>query len=177
MYAVVRELSDAKSPTPYEIKGLANLLLDWSDQEKIQVTPMKLQKMLYFCHADYLCTFKRPLIRQQFEAWDFGPVEPSVFAEFRESSKSPIVGRAMQFSPTLGRRILATIDLNPDDLEILRPFFDFYKHSSATKLSDMSHDRTGPWFAARRLFDEGRNADRRISDQLISSFHSKAKLS
>jgi uncharacterized phage-associated protein len=177
MYDRARDREDVSISAPYEIKGLANLLLDWADEDEIAVTPMKLQKLLYFCHADYLCMFKKPLVHQDFEAWDFGPVEPSVFVEFRESSRTPIKSRALQFDPVTGRRALAMLDLCPDDLRVIRSLFDFYKLASATALSDMSHNHEGPWFVARRLFSEGRNADRRMPAKLIFRFHRKGALS
>jgi uncharacterized phage-associated protein len=157
--------------TPYDIKALANLFLDWADQEGITVTPMKLQKLLYFCHSDYLSITKSPLIRQVFEAWDFGPVEPSIYEEFKASSKTPIKTRASQFVPAMGRRVTARVTLPSEDHLLVRRLFDIYKVASATALSDLSHEVGGAWSIARRLFEQGRNPDRRMSAKLIMRYH------
>lgn len=159
------------SGPPYDIKGLANLFLDWASEEDIAITPMKLQKLLYFCHADYLQLTGNPLARQSFEAWDFGPVDPSIFDEFKRFSKMPITERAYRFDPIAAERVLAKINPDGDALKELRNLFDFYKRASATALSDMSHAPRGPWDVARRLYDQGRIANRRMSDKLIFSYH------
>ncbi|MCJ2178869.1 Panacea domain-containing protein [Novosphingobium album (ex Hu et al. 2023)] len=165
-------LSRPHSDTPpYDIKGLANLFLDWADEDGIPITPMKIQKILYFSHADYLQITGTPLASQSFEAWDFGPVDPSVFEEFRRFSKAPIQERAYRFDPIAGKRVLAKIAPCGGDLKILRSLYNFYKRASATALSDMSHDPNGPWAMARHLFEQGKNADRRMSDKLIVSYH------
>ncbi|WP_159866320.1 Panacea domain-containing protein [Novosphingobium sp. 9U] len=172
-----RSIQAPVTSAPYDIKGLANLLLDWADAESITMTPMKLQKLLYFCHADYLRAMGKPLVRQDFEAWDYGPVEPSVFAEFKSSSKSPIKTRAMQFVPATGERVLAEPKVDDSDLKLLRSLYNIYKHASATALSDLSHETRGPWAVARHLFNEGRNADRRMSAKLIIRYHQRGPLS
>jgi uncharacterized phage-associated protein len=165
------------NPPPYEIKGLANLFLDWADEDKITITPMKLQKLLYFSHADHLQLTGKPLVLQSFEAWDFGPVDPSVFEEFKRFSKMPITERAYRFDPIAGKRVLANIVPDRRALTTLRNLYDFYKRASATALSDMSHTPDGPWATARRLFEQGRNADRRMSDQLIVNNHHNRSVS
>jgi uncharacterized phage-associated protein len=36
--------------------------------------------------------FGQPLINEYFEAWDYGPVIPTVYYEFREYKDNPLVG-------------------------------------------------------------------------------------
>jgi len=44
-----------------------------------QVTNLALQKILYLIHMVHLGTEGEPLINTQFEAWDYGPVEPNLY--------------------------------------------------------------------------------------------------
>jgi uncharacterized phage-associated protein len=157
--------------SPVEAKGLANLILDWSDAGGILVTPMKLQKLMYYCHADFMVSPGVPLIAQEFEAWDYGPVIPSVFGAFKKFGGEPIDDRAAQFNP-----ITATLEVAPradlgGALGLVRQSFDIYANFSAGMLSRMSHVEQGPWDEARKMFARGLNANRRISNSLIRAYH------
>lgn len=154
-----------------DAKGLANLFLDWSDDDGISVSPMKLQKLLFFAHADFLVRHNKSLIKQDFEAWDYGPVIPSLYQEFKGYRDKPIGSRAMSFDPVAAKRVQATCKLAEADLRMLRQSFDFYKRLSAIQLSEMSHEFEGAWRQARALFANGLNMDRRISNEMIVSFH------
>ena len=154
-----------------DAKALANLLLDWADSDRIGVTPMKLQKLIFFAHADFLIRFERPLIKQEFEAWDHGPVIPSVFQEFKASAKTPITSRAASFNPITAKRETVSCSLPEPELSAVRAVYDFYKPASATELSRMSHELEGVWRHARALFAKGLNMDRRISGEMILRHH------
>ena len=44
-----------------------------------QLTNLELQKLLYIAHMTYLGRHGRPLVAETFEAWDYGPVLPSLY--------------------------------------------------------------------------------------------------
>jgi uncharacterized phage-associated protein len=157
--------------TPIDAKGLANLILSWAEVDHLPITPMKLQKLLFFIHADFLVRFGRSLLKQEFEAWDHGPVIPGVFQEFKRFSKNPITSRAWTFDPIDAVKKVATCSLPETEAEAVRAVYDFYKPLSATELSRMSHDLEGAWRQARSMFANGLNMDRRISDDMIVGFH------
>ncbi len=156
---------------PLDAKGLANLMLDWAEEQGRAITPMKLQKLLYFCHADYVVQFNKGLVKQEFEAWNYGPVIPSIYKEFKSDHKQPIRGRASIFDPVTATRKIASCALPADEEENVRSLFDFYSRFSAEKLSDLSHAHNGPWRQARSLFSNGLNMDRRIPSELIHRYH------
>ena len=54
------------------------------------VTNLKLQKILYLAHMIYLGRFKKPLIDETFEAWDYGPVLPSLYQKVKMFGSGPI---------------------------------------------------------------------------------------
>lgn len=156
---------------PVDAKSLANLFLDWAQTESISVTPMKLQKMLFFCHADFLVQLNSRLVIQDFEAWDHGPVIPSVYQEFKIFRDSPIDGRARSFDPVTATSKTASISLAPVLENRIRELYDFYKSLDALALSNLSHTTGGPWRHARSMFANGLNADRRIDTDMITRFH------
>ena len=44
---------------------------------------LKLQRILYFSQAFYICHTDRPLFREPLEAWSFGPVVPEVYLYYK----------------------------------------------------------------------------------------------
>jgi uncharacterized phage-associated protein len=154
-----------------DAKGLANQFLDWSDRASISVTPMKLQKLVFFTHADFLVRNCRPLIKQEFEAWDYGPVIPSLYSEFKRFRDRPITGRAIAFDPVQAISVPARCSLHPDDLDLIQDMFGYYSRLSAVHLSELSHEFEGAWRQARSLFSNGLNMDRRITNEMIVRYH------
>jgi uncharacterized phage-associated protein len=166
------QLTDSlRESAPLEVKALANQLLDWADSDGIAVTPLKLQKLIFFCHADYLLQFGQPLVRQSFEAWNYGPVIPSIYEEFQELNSQPIKHRATAFNVIYLKRCEVRQDISKNIKETVFSFYQFYRTFSAGQLSDLSHVAGGPWRQARSLFCNGLNIDRRISDEMILEFH------
>ena len=61
----------------YKAEDIANFFLraiyrDCGDA----ITPLKLQKLLYFAQGNYLAKYNMPLFDEDFEAWIHGPVIP-----------------------------------------------------------------------------------------------------
>ena len=54
------------------------------------VTQMKLQKLVYFAHGYHLAKYKEPLIKEEFQAWQFGPVIPKIYQEYKYYGSNPI---------------------------------------------------------------------------------------
>lgn len=54
------------------------------------VTNLSLQKILYFIHMFYLGEERKTLINEDFEAWMYGPVIPSLYNQFKRFGADPI---------------------------------------------------------------------------------------
>jgi uncharacterized phage-associated protein len=50
-----------------------------SDPEGEPMTPMRLQKLLYYCQGWFLAWYGKPLFPDRIEAWKHGPVVPAVY--------------------------------------------------------------------------------------------------
>lgn len=164
-------MSTGESALPADAKGLANLFLDWAEVAGRSISPLKLQKLLYFCHADYIAHFGKPLIKQEFEAWQHGPVIPSIYQEFKDDRGEPIRKRAQVFDPVSATRKQAQCSLPDREAARVRKLYEFYSQFTATELSQLSHAQEGPWRHARGLFANGLNMDRRIARDLIHRHH------
>ena len=56
----------------------------------VEITPMKLQKILYYVCVKYVKETGIFPIYERFEVWKYGPVIPSVYSEFKTFGASPI---------------------------------------------------------------------------------------
>jgi uncharacterized phage-associated protein len=159
------------SRSAVDAKGLANLFLKWASEDGLGVSPMKLQKLVFFAHADFLVRKGRPLVKQGFEAWDYGPVIPSLYREFRRFRNQPISSPATSFDPVSATTIVPKCELDQLDGDMVKNMFDFYSRLDAIHLSRLSHEFEGAWRQARSLFSNGLNMDRRISNEMIVRHH------
>lgn len=158
----------------FNSKGLANLFLDWAAECAQPITPLKLQKLLYFCHADYLVSYNVPLLEDEFEAWSYGPVLPMVYHEFKDFGTRPITGRATDFDPINCSSYIPTVDPTNEHLLMIRQLFLIYVPVRAEYLSHISHHPDGPWARALGSFRKHQNLGRRISSATILKAHKRA---
>jgi Uncharacterized phage-associated protein len=130
---------------PHDPRSVANLLLDLAEEQHLPITNLALQKLLYFAHGHFLIRTGRPLLSGSFEAWQYGPVHPAVYREFKVSGARAITTRA------IARDVMSGIErpLPPiDDIEIrnqLVSVLSSYGHLSPGRLVDISHAPKGPW--------------------------------
>ncbi len=131
---------------PYDPRAIANLMLDEADRRGWRISNLALQKLLYFAHGIHLTRTKRPLVSGYFEAWQFGPVHPSVYRAFKPSGSAPILTRAVATDILTGQ----TRDLQkPTEIEIIDLVSDVmrsYGHLSPGRLVDLSHAKDSPWY-------------------------------
>lgn len=130
---------------PYDGRVIANFVLDYADRAGWQVTNLKLQKLVYFCHVWSLIEMDCPLIRHKFEAWQRGPVLPYLYREFKHLGDQPIRERALALDAATGTRQQATCELDDASLALLGRVLNFYGRLSAAVLVEMTHTQGGPW--------------------------------
>jgi uncharacterized phage-associated protein len=130
---------------PYDARAIANFLLDLADERGLQLTQLSLYKIIYFGHGWYLSVHNTPLIRQEFEAWQHGPVIKVICDSFRSFGKNPIVGRASQLDLISSIRKVVSSTLREDDAHFMISIFNEYYIFDAWQLSDMTHEVGSPW--------------------------------
>ena len=54
------------------------------------ISPMKLQKLLYYAQAWHLVKFDKPLFKDKIEAWLHGPTVPAVYERFDNAYRDSI---------------------------------------------------------------------------------------
>lgn len=103
-------------------------------REDPDVTPMKLQKLLYLAQANYLASTNERLFDSDIEAFEHGPVVHRVWREF--------YGRQI-ISPELHAQVL-TATLPRDTEEFLEQVWAKYQDMTANALRRLTHEQA-PW--------------------------------
>ena len=163
--------------TPLDPRSVANLLVEFSNEIGRPVTPLSLQKILYFIHGQFLITTGEPLIEGYFEAWQYGPVHPLVYDAFKKFG-SRIVDKSVD-RRDLFTGVSISVDI-PSDFalcslikEMARPYFML----SAGRLVDVSHARGSPWDVLTIQTDGSRSYGMRITDDKIRGLFKRHKVS
>jgi|SRR5690606_2646508 len=155
----------------YDGRGVANFILDYADNNNVVVTNLALQKLVYFCHAWFMVSTGVPLVRHHFEAWEFGPVLPYLYRDFKHFGEKKIEGRAFKLDLNTGKKIVASIDLCSEKKVVLTDIVRFFSRLSARQLVDYSHVEGGPWHKVWNY--EGKiNPGMKISNDEIVAFYS-----
>lgn len=158
----------------YDGRAIANFILDFCEERNRAVSNLSLQKIIYFCHVWSLINLQRPLIKQEFEAWKFGPVLQYVYREFRNFDDQPITTRASHLDPFSGQRLAIFYRFDQETGSHLSVVADFYSQLRAAQLVDLSHVRGGPWW--REWHHEGKtNPGMKIKNENIVEFYSKVR--
>lgn len=155
----------------YDGRGVANFILDYGDNSNVIITNLGLQKLVYFCHVWFMVSTRRPLVKHHFEAWEFGPVLPYLYRDFKRFGDERITDRALKLDVKTGVRTVASIDLCSKKEAILTDVVRFLCRLSAGQLVDYSHVEGGPWHKV--WHHEGKiNPGMKISNDEILEFYS-----
>lgn len=155
-------------------KAVTNLFIDWGKEAQCSdLTPLKVQKLLFFCHAALLLRSNIPLIRDEFEAWSYGPVIPSIYHALKQFGSGLVTSYCQEFDPFTGTVSIPRATLNIQIHGAVRDTFDIYVMVTGGQLSSLSHARDGPWEQALKAFNAGKNINRKISNTLIRDFCEK----
>jgi uncharacterized phage-associated protein len=129
----------------YDARAVSNFLLDRASEAGVALTVMTLLKVLYFAHAWHLAKTGKPLIAQPFEAWKHGPVSRVVYDQFKGLGKHPIDRKAESFDPTLLKYVPTPYLFDSDTIGLLNNVFDYYVKFHPFRLSELTHEKGGPW--------------------------------
>lgn len=84
----------------YTAMDIANFIIWYTNNilSRRNLTPLKLQKILYYTQATFLANHGRPLFDEVIQKWQYGPVVPSVYFEFKDYGISHIDSPKRTFS-------------------------------------------------------------------------------
>ena len=110
----------------------------YEDGQELEMTNMKIQKLLYYTQSIYLALYDEPLFNDNLEAWRYGPVCPPAYHYYYkfESQQLPIP------------KVREINNLTPEIKALLDEVWWYFGEYHAYQLSNMSHIEF-PWRKAR----------------------------
>lgn len=123
------------------IESVAYYIIKILNDESIQITHLKLQKLLYFLQKSFLINQNRPLFNEKFEAWVHGPVSPIIYKKFAEYGWDSIPYQTHGFLSNF-------FALNSEVKYLINEYIKPYKHLSGKELEELSHEEYA-WLKAR----------------------------
>lgn len=157
----------------YDVRELANFVLDLAEREGLAISNLAINKVVFFLHAYFLVQFGKPLVSAKVEAWDYGPVFRELYREFRGFADKPIRDRAHRINPRSGERELCKYNFPEDERSFLEEVGQKYVRLSPGSLIRMSHEKGSPWDQvwnhATRV-----NASMSISNDIIKNWYNDA---
>jgi uncharacterized phage-associated protein len=124
---------------------LANNIIKRAFEEEISLTPMKLQKLLYFVYKEFLKDTDCSLFAENFMVWKYGPVLQSVCDKFKGFG----VNKITKFErDSLGNVYIAD-ENNLDLSRAVNKVWSRYKKLDGIHLSTLTHRSGSAWDKAR----------------------------
>ncbi len=105
------------------------------DMSGWNLTNLPLQKLMYLSHMVHLGEHHRPLIDGHFEAWDLGPVEPSLYRKVKAYGDRPIPD---VFS-------VPSFPKGSSEYESLHEIYDELGDRRPSALVAITHESHGAW--------------------------------
>ena len=125
------------------------------------ITPLKLQKLVYYSQAWALAFFKKTLFDEDFQAWVHGPTVPSLYFHYKNYGYNPIL-RAENFNENI---------FDSDERLILNFVWRTYGKYGAKFLEQVTHSEE-PWKKARGSCKSNEKCNNVISKGDIQKFYS-----
>jgi uncharacterized phage-associated protein len=130
----------------YDARAVANFFIDQGAERNHQLNLMTVLKLIYFAHGWYLAMNNKPLVKNDFEAWERGPVVRVVYESFKDFKKArPIDRKATKFDPVSGEHTEVAYQFEKDEVAFLKSIYMRYGHIHALELSKMTHEPGSPW--------------------------------
>ncbi len=135
----------------YEARKICNFLLANFDAIEFDLTNLRINKLLFFIQASALRQIPEGLIRNHFEAWQYGPVIKPVFDAFKIHRDGPITAPTQYLDYSSGKYVPVPFDdIQDNHLKIVVSEFRAYSYFTLanwfrclTKLTDVGYSVSG----------------------------------
>lgn len=135
------------------------------------ISPLKMQKLVYYAYVWCLVNTGEKIFDEQIEAWANGPVVPSLYQELKKYGSAPI--NAMEYtgiqSSEQGDAFIKQFETTI--LQCLSEVYNKYQTMTAFELVLATHSEQ-PWIEARKGLAPHEKSSNPILDQNIISSYS-----
>jgi uncharacterized phage-associated protein len=156
----------------YDALAIANYFLDLAKDHRKTLSPMKIQKLVYYAHGWNLAIANAPLINEAVEAWEYGPVIPSIYHAFKKFGSGPIREKGSTVEivepESLTFRFVSPTVGDEETKGLLGTIWESYGDLTAIQLSNLTHELGSPWHTVYSQNVGRKGVD--IPDSLIKDY-------
>jgi len=128
------------------------------------ITPLKLQKLLYYAQGWHLAFFDKPLFDSELQAWVYGPVSPEIYRTYQKYHNALIEMVDFDYSNVF----------DAEQIELLDIINNTYGNFDAILLKKMTHWDL-PWREARKGLASDQPSNVIIEKECIKNYFKKIK--
>lgn len=133
--------------------------------EKLEeVTPLMLQKLLYFIQGIYSALYGRPIFEEDCRAWVHGPVYPEVYELFRDFKYNPIDDA--RFAVLEGTADVVT----EEEKNVIDLVVNTFGMNGGKVLERITHNEN-PWKEARKGYGDSIPSSELLSKERIMKYY------
>lgn len=158
----------------YHAIAVANYFLEIPNSVDAEMTPMKIQKLVYVSHGWHLGIRGKPLVFDPVEAWMWGPVIRSVYDEFKKFGGNPITELGSMHEPTKRGTKFYIPRIDEQD-QHTRHFLDevwrVYGVYTGVQLSNLTHEEGTPWHQVWHNKDGKKRRGVVIQNEIIENYY------
>lgn len=161
---ICKKISKRKSDMKDSALSVANYFVKTAIDDKIELKPLKLMKLVYIAHGYMLALLDRSVLNPRFdkvEAWKLGPVVPSVYHSFKIYGNNPVKKMTGSFVDARLENGNMTVDyvepmLEDKDAKKVCEYvwYRYGKLYSDSTLVSILHRQGTPWAT---VYEEGKN--------------------
>lgn len=128
----------------HDPRAIANRILEIRNETGEPISLMQIIKLVYIADGWSLAIHDKPLSKHNPQAWQYGPVYPTVYTAFKQFGSRPITAPAY----LKGTDVPYAEEFTPEEEDLLRAVVNSYGKMSAFALSSMTHEPNTPWSEA-----------------------------
>lgn len=118
----------------YKVLDVCKYVVYYSNSKSYGISNLRLQKILYFIQAYFFRIKHTPCFSDEIEAWDFGPVVPCAYHEYKQFGAGEIPDYRKPDKEIIKGK----------DADIIRGVVDLLSEYSTTQLVEITHKQF-PW--------------------------------
>lgn len=121
----------------HDSRTVANRILELANEAHDTLTPMQVLKLVYIAHGWMLGLYGRALIRDEVQAWQYGPVIPRLYNAMRSFRGRPVDAKLNGANPF--------DSLNETEDDLIQQVYRRYGKMTGPALSRLTHAQNTPW--------------------------------
>lgn len=139
----------------YTADEMAKYTIDRCVRNGNAISNLQLQKTLYYIQLNFIRMYDKVAFRDEFEAWEYGPVIPEIYYKYSQFGGGPICSLF---------NAISDIFYNSEEQDLVNDIVDICAEMDPWDLVDSSHVPGGPWDIA---YQKGKYTKIELTDMYL----------